>query len=350
MKISLRRTLRLVLVHLLYWTGLLHLAKRQVAKRGIVVLTFHRILPDQSFEQAQSPLGMMVRRSSFESLLEYLRQNCQCVSLDRGSVSAHDSQPHRPRVAITFDDGWKDNYQHAFPLLRKFSVPATIFICPGLAGRTNPFWPEKLVALWRSAQATGKLEDLERLLPETSTGLKMDNVSYTCDSLIENLKTVDATQRDLFLSCLEQGLRAQPQSSEDPDEAALMDWIDMSQMSHHGITFGSHSNTHQLLPQIPNDLARSELIASKNAIEAHFQSCHMLAYPNGDCSESVRAAVAECGYRYAFLNKPGVWNLQTDSLSIPRINIWEGKLTNRKEHFSKANIEYSIFWAAYFRR
>ena len=51
------------------------------------------------------------------------------------------------RVMFTFDDGWKDNYTNALPVMRARGIPATVFVCPGLVGRTLPFWPELVASL-----------------------------------------------------------------------------------------------------------------------------------------------------------------------------------------------------------
>ncbi len=51
------------------------------------------------------------------------------------------------RIMFTFDDGWKDNYTNALPVIRELRIPVTVFVCPGLVGRTLPFWPELVASL-----------------------------------------------------------------------------------------------------------------------------------------------------------------------------------------------------------
>src|SRR5690348_15308424 len=90
--------------------GLLWLAKKRMAKKGIVVLTFHRILPDEEFADSSSLPGIIVRQRTFERFIAWASQACDIVDLGKGFPSWDISAP-RPRIALTFDDGWLDNYE-----------------------------------------------------------------------------------------------------------------------------------------------------------------------------------------------------------------------------------------------
>jgi len=333
-----RRILRAAYIWLLFCTGLLKWAKWRVARSGAVVLTLHRVLTDSEYEAADSQRGMLVRAGSFESLLEYLQKNCNLVSLDSPLAADKDARA-KPRVAITFDDGWKDNFQTAFPIARKYGLPFTIFICPELIGGNGHFWTETVSSLWGAAKRAGKLHVMR--------GLSQGRMNGSVDGLIERLKQTSESDRETFISEVRAALVRYNVTPQTPDMGELLNWDEVKKMSEAGVQFGSHTNTHQILTQIPQTDAAQELTQSKRAIETQLKSCPWLAYPNGDWSQQVRQLAFESGYRGAFANSPGVWKRTTDPFCIPRINIWEGKLVGNHGRFSRVAVEYAVFWAAY---
>jgi len=281
---------------------------------------------------------MLVRAGSFESLLQYLQKHCSLVSLD-SPLAADKREDSKPRVAVTFDDGWKDNFQTAFPIARKFGLPFTVFICPELIGGNGHFWTDVVSSLWGAARRAGKLHIMR--------ALSRGRMNGSVDSLIERLKAASESERETFITEVRAALIRYNVKPHTSDLGELLDWHDVKEMSEAGVQFGSHSNTHQILTQIPQSEALQELTQSKHAIEAQLRSCPWLAYPNGDWSEPVRQLASESGYQGAFVNSPGVWKRSTDPFCIPRINIWEGKLVGNNGRFSRVAVEYAVFWAAW---
>lgn len=333
-------------IHLLSVTGLLQRAKSHVAKKGIVVLTLHQVVGDAEFESACSQAGMMLRASTFEALLKYLQQECCCIRLD-GMPVWQQPEPARmrPRVAITFDDGWRDNFTTALPIAERHETPFAVFLCPKLIGAKEPFWSERVVAVWRRAEHSGKLEMLRGLWKSLT---QEENISgRSVDVLIEDLKETDSASRDRFIASVEALTAAHDKSRQPEPMREFLSWNDVMLMSNAGVLFGSHTNTHPILTRISEGEAVEELQKSKAAIEAKLTHCHLFAYPNGDWSESVRQLVALCGYQLAFANSPGIWRQDTHPLSVPRINVSENKLTGTRGRFSKAKLEYAVFWKAY---
>src|SRR5581483_10525113 len=283
-------------IRFLSLTGLLAWAKSRVAKKGIVVLTLHRVLPDSEFESACSQAGMMLRASTFDSLLEYLQKECTCILLDRAPAWKQDAAVNsRPRVAVTFDDGWKDNFETAFPIARKYGAPFTIFICPELIARKQPFWAERVVALWRHAEQAGELESLRAQCKDLAGG--RDIAGSSADRLIEHLKEKKPVECNSFIASLQAALAPSLNGKQLNGAGEFLNWDEIMQMSQAGISFGSHTNTHPILTRIPESETARELLVSKTAIEARLKACRFFAYPNGDWSGPVRELVAGCGYQ-----------------------------------------------------
>lgn len=326
-------------------SGLLWWAKKRLARDGVVVLTLHRVLPAEKFDQVDCQEGMLVRDTTFDGLLAYLRAHCECVPLAQQNGMPLSGKASRVRVAVTFDDGWRDNYETALPLARRHEVPFTVFVCPGFIDHRESFWPAAVVKLWRAAEQSNVLERLRALWREAVPGASPERP--TVDDLMDDLKPLEAARRNAFMQAAASLAGEESAFSQAGNGGDFLTWAQVREMATQGVAFGSHTDTHRILPKIPAHDALRELQASKGTVEFNLKSCSMLAYPNGDWSETVRTLAAQCGYRFAFANSPGVWKTETNPFSVPRVNIWEGKLAGEDGKFSRLEFEYAAFWQAY---
>jgi hypothetical protein len=169
----------------------------------------------------------------------------------------------------------------------------------------------------------------------------------SADSLIETLKHANSKDREALIVQLATALEPYMAPAERAQAEELMTWAEVKEMWASGVVFGSHTNTHAILTDVPGNDAFRELTESKRAIEAELNTCLWFAYPNGDWSPQVRELVAQSGYEGAFINSPGIWQAQSNRFSIPRVNLWEGSLTGPAGRFSRLALEYEIFWKAY---
>lgn len=335
---NVRRALRYAQVYALYGCGLTRLAKWYVRRHGAIVLTLHRVLSEHERERSGSLPGMVIGETAFAALLEYLTRYCEVISL-AADVPVKRQVRSRVAVAITFDDGWQDTFTTARPVLQRYKAPFTVFVCSGLAGKTRPFWPERVASLWSAVQAEGNSgSKITALLPGAERGL---------EGVVERLKRFDPKRRDAVLSRFEaaasdHGVRAQSDTAD-----ASMDWESVCSLAQAGVAIGSHTSSHKILTRIPQGEVAEELTASRRVLQEKLKTCcDLFAYPNGDWSEEVKVSVARAGYRLGFTTKPGIWSAEADRLLIPRINISEAALAGPSGRFSRAMCEYRLFWTA----
>ncbi len=313
----LRHRLRPCWAQFLRFSGLIPWAKQRLSREGtVVVLAFHRVLNDREFETTNSPRGMVMRARTFEALATHVAKCYQPISLNDmvpPSCEAFD----RLRIAFTFDDGWTDIASTAFPITQRYGIPIVIFVCPSLTGRESPYWPERVIASLRTGDDAPP--DLERV--------------------IELLKTQSPTERQQSLTRFAEA--ANPADS-------TMSWDDIRRLDAAGVLFGSHSQSHPILTQLPFDAVLRELTESRVVIEeALGKPCTLLAYPNGSYAPEVEQAATRAGYRAAFVVTPGAWTPDCDPLAIPRINIWEDEVVDNCGRFTPAVFDYHVIWRAY---
>jgi len=309
---------------LLRASGLLYLAKKWVERNGGIVLTFHRVLTDSELQQTASLSGMIVRRETFSSFLQYASKSCEFIDV------AHEPEwkPNgRLKLAVTFDDGWCDNATAAYPIARQYKTPIAIFIVPGKTGTALPFWPERTAAALDNG-------------PSGGAGLDANYIEHA----IEELKALPADERERRISEMTAARNALHSAAVD----RTMTWEQIAELHVGGVRFGSHTSTHEILTAIPVAQAEHEITSSRALIEQKLsETCSLFSYPNGDCSEPVRGLVARAGYKLAFLNQtPGVWTRDCVPFLIPRVNVCEYHLVDSRGNFSPLIFDYAVVWSA----
>ncbi|HEV8183810.1 MAG TPA: polysaccharide deacetylase family protein [Candidatus Angelobacter sp.] len=313
---------------LLRVSGLLYLARNWVRRRGAIVLTFHRVLTDSEVQQTASLPGMIVRSSTFSGFLKYAAQTSEFVDLSRDQ----EWQPNgKLKLAITFDDGWSDNATGAYPYARQYHAPIAIFIVAEKTGTTLPFWPERTAATMDRMAKDGPGRD-----------------ALYIERAIEALKELPASERELRIGQMAgaPGVLQSMGSATSVDRT--MTWQQIQELHSGGVTFGSHTSTHEILTTVPTAQAEKEIVSSRDLIQEKLKApCSLFSYPNGDCSAQVRGLVAAAGYKFAFLNQdPGVWTRDCDPLLIPRVNVCEYHLVDARGDFSPLIFNYAVVWNA----
>lgn len=314
--------------------GALWLAKRRARWKGVIVATLHRVLDDSEFHESSSLPATLVRKDTFEQFVRWITRNFDVVDLRHG-VPAWSMK--RPRVALTFDDGWLDNYTLAEPIASRFQCPITIFVCSGIIGKRFPFWPERVSYLL--SQASDIV--IGRLFPDLSQRSQPDLI----ESVVDRMKKMPPDDRERRIEQLETSIESGQALEARELLNRTMTWEQIQEISQRKTGIGSHTFSHQILTTVPADKGQEELTTSRRHIEATLKlPCSMLAYPNGNHNPDIRNAANKAGYTIAFANERGCWTKKTDLFRVPRINIWERKLTSPNGKFSRAMAEYYLFW------
>lgn len=280
-------------------------------RRGdhLAVLMYHRVLPRDDLRYAREQPGMVVTPATLERHLWTLRRHFHVVSL----AEWLEQRPRyrTPCCAITFDDGWRDNHEHAWPLLRAAGVPATVFLATDMIGTDADFWPGRLARLateagQQQAWSAPELSWLRALDPAAADGANRDMVAGHHDSLITAAKRLPEHELLARLEAAEKwlGLNASP-----PDGRVLMNWDEIREMAADGrIEFGSHTRRHRRLTQdVDHATMEDEIRGSAETLARELdRSPGLFSYPNGDTSPLAADIVAR-HYAGAVTTRRG-WN------------------------------------------
>ena len=280
-------------------------ARRALGKRHLFILLYHKVRP-----QAQPLFGTAVTPGNFERQMRFLKRRYEIIDLQALSYSESYPQSSKDLILITFDDGYRDNFLYAFPILNKFNIHATIFLATDFIGTNRLLWHDKLAWIMYNAQFPIKRNVLlqSRLLEKMIHGIESfflstsENQVKILRSLAAGLKLLPAEECNNVLNKLANvcNIERWPNETERP----MLSWEEVREMSEQGISFGSHTRSHPLLSALPAHLIREEISQSKIAIEqCTGKPVTAFAYPYGkkeDYSESVLKILREEGFLHAF--------------------------------------------------
>jgi peptidoglycan/xylan/chitin deacetylase (PgdA/CDA1 family) len=267
----------------------------------VVMLMYHRVLPRAELASGWVQPAMYVTPETFERHLQFLTTHFEILTFREllARWDGGDWNDEARYCVLTFDDGWLDNYQYAYPLLRAYSAPATIFLPTGLIGSSDWLWPDRLGDLLRRRRR-GSAEEW--------------------DAQIERAKDLSDAERDDLIETL-----AAEVGDTGPRPRCFVDWNEVRDMSRHGIAFGSHSRTHANLARVSRPQLEEELRESLAALRAPgVNHVPVLAYPNGDHTGAAAVAADVAGYRAAVTTRPGLESRRPQNrFRLKRISVHE---------------------------
>lgn len=297
-------------------------------RRALLVLMYHRVLPPGDDRVLTEQPGMWVHPRTLAMHLRTLRPHFEIVRLADWLERAASNAPLPPRAcAITFDDGWRDNYEHAYPVLRSERVPATIFACSDLIGTRRQFWPERLATLLRLLNGPGRTDGRRRApwLLELAPALRSDESRMNVESIDNAIEAAKKRYSDGSISRLLDDAYSGIGAREPGEAPALLDWDQVQEMLDSGLVdFGSHTRTHQRLSRdVDERTLRDQIIDSKSALEARTgRSIDLFCYPNGDVAPAAYDMVRAV-YRGACSTRYGWHSATNDPYMIRRVGVHE---------------------------
>lgn len=282
-----------------YYSGIY----KGVHRGKAIILVYHRVLPERELDGMYVQPGMYVCQDVFEKQMKFLKKHFSVVSLadllDLWKKKTYDRK--QQYCVITFDDGWVDNYIYAYPVLRKYSIPATIFLSTSFIGTPNWFWPERISFLMKYYLAEGltdgkkaSISSLWKQYPWMKEFEKSPG-EEKIDLAIERWKALPEDEIYSFIENTGKILEVKW-----PDKRFILNWKEIEEMSGNGVSFGSHSAHHRILTRIGVTEARGEIEDSLEMLTGrNINFIPFFCYPNGDYNAEIQEMVKRSGYHAA---------------------------------------------------
>ncbi|NOZ80432.1 MAG: polysaccharide deacetylase family protein [DPANN group archaeon] len=298
----------------------------------VTILMYHRIA-EEGKDDGFCDEVVSATKGQFDQQMRFLSEQCRVISLKealkemrRGQQTSRSigERLHHPRVAITFDDGYHDNYRVAFPILRRHRIPATIFLTTGFIGAKEIPWWDRLAYIMKHT-------DRETIDRATSVSLMVEenrekkkggpkDPKHLIPVMLRRLKQMGPEEREKMLRTLERECK-----TTFPKTRLFMDWNEIREMQEHHIDFGAHTVTHPMLTHIPSEEARKEIVLSRQEIEKETGTrTALFAYPNGtarDMDQAIATVLKREGFLGAVSTCYGTNTRRSDPWRLRRVGI-----------------------------
>jgi len=285
------------------------------------ILTYHRVNDEEDLFFGGMPINI------FSLQMEYASTHYHVLSLVEAVERMERRDLPENALVVTFDDGYKDNYQHAFPVMRKFSIPATIFLVTQPIEDSKMLWHDRVFSAFRQTSNTALSsygKDAQTFSLHTIREKKLAQ-----NHVLNFLRSLDDEERSLWVERLIEKLGVE--ITEDV-QSLMLNWVEVREMNREGISFGAHTLSHPILSKLSLERAKQEICESKSLIEKKIQTpVHTFAYPNGrneDFNESTKQILKDCGIMCAVTTVFGSNEKGCDLLELRRGGAWEYSLSS----------------------
>ena len=299
-----------------------------------VVVGYHRVVESFAASAATSIPSLLVSRQMLERHLDWLGRRFRFVSLDEVGARLDGSDSSRDAIAaLTFDDGYRDFYDHAFPLLMQKGIPAAVFVVTGLVGTTGVQTHDELYLLLtrRLADPTRKPAGLAGMLRGMGIPVAgaVPSAPYEATRALLEALPQEGVQRVVA------ALNAEAPISEDTFKPFhSLTWETLDRIQRAGMTIGSHTRTHVLMTNESPQRVAEEAAGSRKDLESRLGTgIRHFAYPSGRYNASTVDAVAGAGYRFGY-STCGHRDAVHPRLTVPRTLLWEKSSLDFRGAFS----------------
>jgi peptidoglycan/xylan/chitin deacetylase (PgdA/CDA1 family) len=280
--------------------------------RRLLVLGWHNIAGTYGFPAADG-----AAERGFATQMQTLSRVANVIDLEQGlaRLTAGEKLPSRA-VALTFDDGYRDNLTLGVPILERHGLPATFFLVPGfLSGELDAWW-ETIGWAIESSTCTSFTWEGANFTIQTPSARKA-----TYSAIAKQLKLRDGSARS---AAMDELLEMLAPRGERPD--LFMDWAGARELVDRGFSVQAHTCTHPVLSRESRAQQTSELVDSRQELQTRLGiGVSTLAYPHGgpdDYSADTVAVAKEAGYTWAVTTREGFATRDTQALEVSRCVVY----------------------------
>lgn len=259
---------------------------------------YHRVLPSDHEEIELVEPGMYVTPETLDMHLKLLRGIGEIVHLDDYQFAKRNNRSYPKRaIAITFDDGWFDNYKYAFPVLKRNNAKASIFLVTHMMDTKKMFWPERLTTILKSDELN---ESFSLIAPDEkswleSIGYKKNIVNdHLSQNHISQLISSAKSYSEADIIAILDRITAAIGLKDTHSKRTVLTWDEFLEMRDSGlVSAGSHTCNHiRLTDKLDEVQETREIRDSKLEIEEKIgDKVVSFCYPNGDTCRRAREKV-----------------------------------------------------------
>jgi peptidoglycan/xylan/chitin deacetylase (PgdA/CDA1 family) len=285
----------------------------------LLVLMYHDILDDARVSDPTELDDQSPSAREFEAHLRVLTSHYSVLPLREAVERLHRGELDRNSVAITFDDGYEAVFSVAFPFLKRYNVPATVFLLTDWIDNQKPYWWHRVRGLIQRSHFTGvtraKLESILQTSCDTygESPVGLSTRRLLAHSIERSFRDLTDEERDERLAVLERTLS--PAADGEPPPEGALTWDQVREMSAHGVDFEPHTCSHINIRHENRERIQREIECSRRAVEQQTgRKVAGFAYPYGKdlaAYAAIEGILREQGFAYAITAVNGVNSRET---------------------------------------
>jgi peptidoglycan/xylan/chitin deacetylase (PgdA/CDA1 family) len=300
------------------------------AAGSVNIIAYHRVVADIAKAEKEAIYGIVISAATFRRHCESLRKAYDVVSLETAMHFLDgERKVTRPLAVITFDDGYLDFYEEAFPVLNDLGLPATVFLPTSFIEQSKPLAHDRIY--WLVKQAFEKSISVGDALKNAGVAKEFAN-PRDLPGVTDSIVYLPQEPREKVIAELEKLLG---DFADYPPEYQLLNWEMVREMARKGINFGAHTANHVVLPLEDESALEAEIAGSKKELESRLnEKVVSFAYPNGEYNARVRQFVAQAGYKIAVTTEKRINQPGADLFALGRISLCEESTRGFKGTYS----------------
>lgn len=290
---------------------LLSLCGRIVGRGKLSILIYHQVFTERDPMRPSEPDA-----ATFAWHMRLLRQYFTPLSLTEASERLKNGTLPANAVCVTFDDGYLNNLTVAAPILKRYQIPATVYVATAFSHGDN-MWNDRIMDL-----CADQLREEVLLADRKVTLGDWYRRRSAAIEIINQFKYLPVTQR---LAAVDE-LYQRNNATEYP--ARMMTPAQLADLADFGIEVGAHTHNHPILKVLPAEQQRAEMQQSKQLLELWLgKPVQHFAYPNGvldkDLDQTAINLVNQLGFVTAVVTNWGTSDEQTSLYQLKRFTPWD---------------------------
>jgi peptidoglycan/xylan/chitin deacetylase (PgdA/CDA1 family) len=288
----------------LFWSGAAFLLSHLPARDSLLVLNYHRI--GNAADDLFDPGVFSATADQFNEQIAWLKRRLSLVTLDEALAfidGTEKEKSRRCRVLITFDDGYLDNYEIAYPILRSHGAQGVFFLATGMVGSCEIPWWDQIAYLVKTAR---KRQFSLHYPLKLTVDLDKFGLEKSLTAILKLYKLPGNTNPGQFM----RELAGAAEGEEPPGtQRRFLNWDEAREMIAGGMAIGSHTHSHTVLSQLDSERQYEELSQSRAIIKEQLGAeADVIAYPVGrktSFTSRTQTLARDAGYRAAFSSYGG---------------------------------------------
>lgn len=301
---------------------------RRVCRSRLLIVCYHGV----SDGARAGRHGLLVPRAEFERQVAFLASTYRVVPIDAAMNALANDVVDEPTACITFDDGYRNTAELAYPILKSFGVPATVFLATGFVGTARRLWTTDLELRFEQApQATVDLTAVGLGVQSLDSPARRNAIALEVN---RRLKRLTIAERSALLS----GIRTQLEClvSDCERDFDFMHWDEVRALAATGdVSIGAHTVNHEILGRIEPAIRAREIADSVAHVDEELSRSspraisRVFAYPNGDVGDFTDECIPELrasGVQWAITTQEGLATREDAAYALPRVVV-SGRMT-----------------------